>query len=235
MKLLSIRDLKKSYLSPEGQRVSVVDVAEFSMEVGAHAALQGGSGCGKTTFLNMIAGILAPDSGEIVLDGETITGMSEAKRDRLRARKVGYIFQTFNLLQGFSALENVELGMAFAGKVKRARAKELLETVGLADRMGHVPAQLSVGQQQRVAVARALANQPKLILADEPTGNLDPVRAREAMALIRSVCKDQDAALLVVSHDPAMIADFDDIHDLTSLNNSGSERPVRGEGPIGNA
>jgi putative ABC transport system ATP-binding protein len=168
----------------------------------------------------MIAGILAPDSGEIVLDGETITGMSEAKRDRLRARQIGYIFQTFNLLQGFTALENVELGMAFAGKVRRARAKELLSTVGLGDRMGHVPGQLSVGQQQRVAVARALANQPKLILADEPTGNLDPVRARESMALIRSVCKDQGAALLVVSHDPAMIADFDQLHDLASLNSA---------------
>lgn len=220
MNLLSIRNLKKSYLNPEGQRVAVVDVADFSMAAGMHAALQGGSGCGKTTFLNMIAGILAPDSGEIVLDGETITGMSEAKRDRLRARQVGYIFQTFNLLQGFSALENVELGMAFAGKVRRKHAKELLETVGLADRMGHLPSQLSVGQQQRVAVARALANSPKLILADEPTGNLDPIRAREAMALIRSVCKEQDAALLVVSHDPAMIADFDQIHDLTSLNSA---------------
>lgn len=220
MSLLSIRNLKKSYLSPEGQHVAVVDVAEFAMEAGTHAALQGGSGCGKTTFLNMIAGILAPDSGEIELDGETITGMSEAKRDRLRARQIGYIFQTFNLLQGFTALENVELGMAFAGKVRRARAKELLSTVGLGDRMGHVPGQLSVGQQQRVAVARALANQPKLILADEPTGNLDPVRARESMALIRSVCKDQGAALLVVSHDPAMIADFDQLHDLASLNSA---------------
>ncbi|MFT5128279.1 MAG: ABC-type lipoprotein export system ATPase subunit [Rhodothermales bacterium] len=220
MNLLSIRNLKKSYLNPEGERVAVVDVADFSMAAGMHAALQGGSGCGKTTFLNMIAGILAPDSGEIVLDGETITGMSEAKRDRLRARQVGYIFQTFNLLQGFSALENVELGMAFAGKVRRKHAKQLLETVGLADRMGHLPSQLSVGQQQRVAVARALANSPKLILADEPTGNLDPVRAREAMALIRSVCKDQGAALLVVSHDPAMISDFDQIHDLTSINSA---------------
>lgn len=218
MSLLTIKNLKKSYPNPEGGVVSVVDVAEFAMAAGEQAALQGGSGCGKTTFLNLIAGILAPDSGEIQIDGEQMTGRSEAKRDRLRARKIGYIFQTFNLLQGFTALENVELGMAFAGKVSRTRAKELLDTVGLGDRMNYQPAQLSVGQQQRVAVARALANQPKLILADEPTGNLDPVRAREAMALIREVCKAQDAALLVVSHDPAMIADFDQIHQLSELN-----------------
>jgi ABC-type lipoprotein export system ATPase subunit len=217
---LTIHNLKKSYRSPEGSLVPVVDVAEFALGAGAQVALQGGSGCGKTTFLNLIAGILKPDRGEIVVDGESMTGLSEAGRDRLRARKVGYIFQTFNLLQGFSALENVELGMAFAGKVDRARARELLSTVGLGDRMAHVPSQLSVGQQQRVAVARALANHPKLILADEPTGNLDPVRAREAMALIREVCKAQDAALLVVSHDPSMIADFDDIHELSELSSA---------------
>jgi ABC-type lipoprotein export system ATPase subunit len=218
MPLLEIKHLVKTYARPDGEVQRVVDVREFSLEAGAQLALRGESGTGKTTFLNLIAGILAPDSGELRLDGRELSSLGEARRDRLRAETIGYIFQTFNLLQGHTALENVELGMAFGRGVDRARAESLLKRVGLADKLGHFPRQLSTGQQQRVAVARALANQPKLVLADEPTGNLDRRHAREALALIREVCRETGAALLLVSHDERVLAAFEDMRDFAAMN-----------------
>src|SRR5687767_12284402 len=187
--MLAVTDLKKSFVSPEGQRVEIVSVPAFSIAGGEQVALRGESGSGKTTFLNLIAGILAADSGRVALDGIAMTALSEPKRDRLRAEKIGYIFQTFNLLQGFTVIENVVLGMSFGPRgADRAHAREVLERVGLGHRLDHFPNQLSTGQQQRVAVARALANRPKLVLADEPTGNLDRKHARESLAMIREVC-----------------------------------------------
>jgi putative ABC transport system ATP-binding protein len=187
--MLHVADLKKSFAGPEGRRVQIVDVGEFSLAAGDQVALRGESGSGKTTFLNLIAGILAADSGQIGIDGVDMTSRSEPQRDRLRADKLGYIFQTFNLLQGYTVLENVVLGMSFGPRgADRAHAREMLQRVGLSDRLDHFPRQLSTGQQQRVAVARALVNRPKLVLADEPTGNLDRRRSREALSLIREVC-----------------------------------------------
>ena len=188
------------------------------MDKGQHFALSGSSGSGKTTFLNLIAGILQPDEGRVELDGRSISGAKEALRDRLRAELLGYIFQTFNLLQGYTCLENVLLGMSFGGKPDRARAVELLGRVGLSRRLEYFPRQLSSGQQQRVAVARALANQPKLVLADEPTGNLDPENAAEVLALIRDTCKENGAALLLVSHDKSVLGQFEEIRDLSEIN-----------------
>jgi putative ABC transport system ATP-binding protein len=148
-----------------------------------------------------------------------MTALSEPRRDRLRAEKLGYIFQTFNLLQGYTVLENVVLGMSFGPRgADRAHAREVLERVGLGHRLDHFPRQLSTGQQQRVAVARALANRPKLVLADEPTGNLDRRHAREALALIREVCREQGAALLFVSHDEEGLAQFETRHDFATVN-----------------
>ncbi|KAF0245729.1 MAG: antimicrobial peptide ABC transporter [Planctomycetota bacterium] len=216
--LLEIRNLRKSYVSPEGEASPVIDIAEFRLAAGEHVALRGGSGSGKTTLLNLIAGILVPDSGEIVVEGENVAALSESKRDALRARKIGYIFQTFNLLQGFTALENVALGMLFGGGADGARARHLLERVGLGDRMNYRPRQLSVGQQQRVAIARAVANRPKLVLADEPTGNLDARNAAEALDLIREVCRESGAALLIVSHDPDVLGRFERQVDLAAIN-----------------
>lgn len=225
MPLLAIRDLVKSYPragvgqpGDTSRKVTVVDVRDFSLEAGAQRALRGESGTGKTTFLNLIAGILAPDAGHLTLDGRDLAELGEAGRDRLRAETTGYIFQTFNLLQGHTVLENVELGMAFGRGVDRARAAALLARVGLGERLHHFPRQLSTGQQQRVAVARALANHPKLVLADEPTGNLDARNSREALALIREVCRENGAALLLVSHDEAVLAQFDDVQDFRALN-----------------
>src|SRR5262245_8481715 len=201
--MLAVADLKKSFASPDGERIEIVHVPAFSLAGGEQLALRGESGSGKTTFLNLIAGILSADSGRVEIDGVAMTALGEAKRDRLRAEKLGYIFQTFNLLQGYTVLENVTLGMSFGPRgADRGHAKEILDRWGLGHRLNHFPRQPSTGQQQRVAVARALANRPKLVLADEPTGNLDRKHAGEALKLIREVCREHGAALLLVSHDP---------------------------------
>ncbi len=221
MRLVEIRDLKKGYESPEGEQTPVIDVPCFDLDAGEQAALQGSSGSGKTTFLNLIAGILKGDSGRITIDGQDISASSEAARDGFRARNLGYVFQTFNLLQGYTALENVLLGMMFGPGPDPAHARRLLERVGLGDRLQYKPHQLSVGQQQRVALARALANRPKLVLADEPTGNLDPVRAKEALDLLREGCRENGAALLLVSHDREILGSFDRVEELTKVNRAG--------------
>jgi putative ABC transport system ATP-binding protein len=196
----------------------VIDVPAFSLDAGQQVALCGTSGSGKTTFLNLIAGILLPDEGRIELDGCSVSETSEAGRDRLRARTIGYIFQTFNLLQGYTCIENVLLGMSFGPGADRRWASELLERVGLGRRLDHFPRQLSTGQQQRVAVARALANRPKLVLADEPTGNLDPASAAESLGLVRETCRENGAALLLVSHDRKVLGQFDNVRDLADIN-----------------
>jgi len=229
MSVLEISNLKKSYVSPGGGRHWVIDVPSFVLSEGDQVALEGSSGSGKTTFLNLIAGILQCDEGSLSLAGQRIDTLSEAGRDRVRANHLGYVFQTFNLLQGYTALENVELGMMFGKGVDPAYARQLLDRVGLSDRMHYRPRQLSVGQQQRVAVARALANRPNLVLADEPTGNLDRKRAEESLALIREICREHRAALLLVSHDHDILAQFENVQSLERINRA-SQEPVEEEG-----
>jgi putative ABC transport system ATP-binding protein len=226
--LLDITGLAKSFAAPDGERSLIVDIPAFALAPGEQVAVRGASGSGKTTFLNLIAGILQADRGRIMLDGQDLTTLPESRRDRLRATTIGYVFQNFNLLQGYSALENVMLGMLFGPGIDRARAHALLERVGLGHRLHYRPAQLSIGQQQRVAVARALANHPKLVLADEPTGNLDQRHAGEALALIRDVCREQNAALLLVSHDPAILSAFDRVEDLAQLNQAPAAHAAAG-------
>jgi putative ABC transport system ATP-binding protein len=240
--VLDVRDLVKTFRAPDGESTCIVDVPRFRILRGEHIALAGTSGSGKTTFLHLIAGILAPDRGTIVLDGALVSDLGEAARDRLRACTIGYVFQTFNLLQSCTALENVLLGMWFGRGPDRAHAVHLLERVGLRDRADHKPRQLSVGQQQRVAVARALANHPKLVLADEPTGNLDAHHARGALDLIGQICRENAAALLLVSHDRTALRRFGRVIDLASINratgepprasNGGSEQPVDSHGAM---
>ncbi|MEY2408081.1 MAG: putative transport system ATP-binding protein [Verrucomicrobiota bacterium] len=218
MPLLEISQLRKSFRAPDGSAHVVIDVPAFVMEERAQVALSGESGLGKTTFLHLIAGILKPDGGSIQLDGRELTSMSEPKRDRLRATTVGYIFQTFNLLPAFNCLENVLLGMTFGAGSDPVFARNLLERVGLIHHTRHYPRQLSTGQQQRVAVARALANRPKLVLADEPTGNLDHENGRQALALIRETCRENGAALLLVSHDREVLTGFETNVRLADIN-----------------
>jgi putative ABC transport system ATP-binding protein len=218
MPLLEIDQLAKSFRAPDGTRHEVLDVPHFALEAGRHVALRGTSGSGKTTLLHCIAGILAPDRGRVVIDGVDMAALGEARRDRTRAVLLGYVFQTFNLLQGFTILENVLLGMAFGPGADPARARSLLETLGLGGKLRHFPRQLSTGQQQRVALARALAHRPKLVLADEPTASLDPAAARAAIDLLHAACRAEGAALLMVSHSPELLSGFDETLDLATLN-----------------
>ena len=221
--LLRITGLEKSFPAPDGAMHRIVDVPEFALDANDHLGLAGESGSGKTTFLNLIAGILRADAGAIELNGAAVSSFSESERDRFRATTIGYIFQTFNLLQGYTCLENVLLGMSFGAGADRAFAEALLKRVGLGNRLKHYPRQLSTGQQQRVAVARALANKPKLVLADEPTGNLDHKNARESLKLIREACRENSAALLLVSHDREVLAQFDKVGDFHKLNRAFAE------------
>ena len=218
MALLEIRGLKKSYAGPDGARQAILDVPAFGLEEKAQVGLRGQSGSGKTTLLHLIAGILTPDAGSVRIAGTDISALSEPKRDRFRAMNVGYIFQTFNLLQGFSCLENVLLSMAFGAGEDRGRATALLERVGLRERLHYTPRQLSTGQQQRAAIARALANRPRLVLADEPTGNLDTANGREALRLIQETCRESGAALLLVSHDADVLGVFANVFEFETLN-----------------
>jgi len=225
MPLLEISDLKKSFLTPDGTNHRIVNVKTFVLAEKVQVALEGESGSGKTTFLHLIAGILKPDSGRIAIAGQEMSALAEPARDRLRATTIGYIFQTFNLLQGYTCLENVLLGMSFGPGVDRPFAVKLLDRVGLGNRLKHYPRQLSTGQQQRVAVARAMANKPRLVLADEPTGNLDHKNARESLRLIREACRENGAALLLVSHDREVLAQFANVERFDRINHNSGEDP----------
>ncbi len=220
---LSIQNLRKSYQAPDGGTVHVLNVARFDVAVGEHVALLGGSGSGKTTLLHTIAGIVSPDSGSVIIDTPSgradVTALSEADRDVFRGRHIGYIFQTHHLLQGFTAMENVLLGMSFTGRgADRDWAKHLLVEVGLENRLDYKPSKLSVGQQQRVAVARAMANRPQLVLADEPTGALDPANAQQVLELIRKLCREVSASLIMVTHDHNIAQQLERVVDLKELN-----------------
>ena len=217
--MLQLTNLTKSFRLPDGGELKVLDVENFQMAAGEQTILLGESGGGKTTLLHCIAGIMAPTSGSIQLDGLELTRLSESGRDRVRAAKIGYVFQSFNLLSGFTALENVHLGMTFGdGKHDVGRARNLLERVGLGERLGHKPGQLSVGQQQRVAVARALANRPKLLLADEPTANIDPQNQQRIIDLIRQTCLEENVALLMVTHSMHVADQFPRVERLETIN-----------------
>jgi ABC-type lipoprotein export system ATPase subunit len=217
--MLLLENIKKSYLEANGHVLPILDIPRFAVEAGEQMLLIGQSGCGKTTLLHVIAGISTPDAGTVRLDGLDVSQLSEAGRDRFRAAKLGYVFQTFNLLPGFTALENVLLGMTFArGRRDVGRAKHLLERVGLSHREQHKPRQMSVGEQQRVAVARALANRPKLLLADEPTANVDPGNQQKIIELIRETCREEKISLVMVTHSLEIAAQFPRVDRLEEIN-----------------
>ena len=200
-------------------RLTVLDIPHFEIGEAEQVALIGQSGGGKTTLLHLLAGLLKPDSGQVRVAGTELTKLSEQGRDRFRAAVIGYVFQTFNLLPAFTAIENVKLGMTFGqGSPDHRRAHDLLDRVGLADRAGYLPRQMSVGQQQRVAIARSLAGKPKLLLADEPTANVDPASAKSVLELIRQSCRDENISLLIVTHDMNVATQFDRVEELDSIN-----------------
>lgn len=227
--MLKIENIKKSYLQPNGDNVRILDVPNFEVATGEQLALIGPSGCGKTTLLHVIAGITKPDSGSVFLDNVEITKYPEAGRDRIRADKLGYVFQTFNLLPGFSALENVLLGMTFARKKYSVnRAKQLLDRVGLSHRASNKPGAMSVGEQQRVAVARSLANSPAVLLADEPTANVDPGNQSQIVTLIRETCRDENISLILVTHSMEVANQFDRVDKLAEINRVVAEARAAG-------
>lgn len=186
-------------------RVRAVDDVTFTIEPGEIVLIMGPSGSGKTTLLSMLGALLRPTSGEIIVDGERITSLEEGRLPAIRARKIGFIFQAFNLLDALTVEENVLLPAALLAGGRRAakgRAGRLIENVGLANRRRARPPILSGGEQQRVAIARALINDPLVILADEPTGNLDSQLGQEVMMILHDVARDEGRAVLIVTHDP---------------------------------
>jgi ABC-type lipoprotein export system ATPase subunit len=212
--MLLVENVKKSYREPNGEWLPILNVA-----AGEQVVVRGRSGGGKTTLLNVISGLATADEGKIVIEETEVTRLPEAVRDRFRARHIGFVFQTFNLLPGFSALENVLLGMTFTGQRNDPRrATELLGKVGLGHRLTHKPAALSVGEQQRVAVARALVNRPVLLLADEPTANIDPAHQQQVIDLLRGVCRDENVAMLLVTHSDEVASQFERVEHLENLN-----------------
>jgi ABC-type lipoprotein export system ATPase subunit len=217
-----LHDVRKSFPLGEGASLEVLDIEHLALAADSCTVLRGRSGSGKTTLLNLIAGVVLPTAGTIRVDDTDVFALTEARRDRFRAEHVGYVFQTFNLLSAFSALDNVMLAMMFAGvvprRLQRKRAAELLAGLGLAARLTHKPQQLSRGEQQRVAIARALANSPPLILADEPCASLDARTAREVLATFLSVCRQEKKTVLLVSHDDAALQEANQVFDMAELN-----------------
>jgi putative ABC transport system ATP-binding protein len=208
--ILEARGLAKTY-DTGGAEVLALRGVDVAIERGEFVAIMGPSGCGKSTLLNLLAGLDRPTAGEVWLDGKRIDRLSEAELARLRRRKIGFVFQFFNLLPALSAAENVELPLLLVGRRRkdaRRAANELMGALGVGDRPAAAPAQLSGGQQQRVALARALANSPDIVLGDEPTGNLDSAAARDVLGLLRAA-RDQGQTLLLVTHDARVAAAAD--------------------------
>lgn len=218
---LLLENVRKSYRQPDGTPLSVLNVRRFELQAGEQVALVGQSGGGKTTLLNVISGVTQADGGLIRIDGTDIGRLPEAVRDRFRAEKIGIVFQTFHLLPAFSAFENVLLGMSFSGKADRTYARTLLERVGLGQRLHHRPGQLSVGEQQRVAVARALSNRPRLMLADEPTASVDTANQSNILGLIRDACREGNVSLLLVTHAIEVASQFPRVEKLGDFNQPG--------------
>jgi ABC-type lipoprotein export system ATPase subunit len=223
--MLEIRELVKSFSQPDGSELRILDVPEFDLGAGEQVVVVGRSGCGKTTLLHVVAGISRPTSGRVKIDGWDLAIMEEAEVDRFRAERIGYVYQTFNLLPGFTALENVLLGMTFgAVRPEKDRARYLLDRVGLSHRLTHKPTKLSVGEQQRVAVARALANRPQLLLADEPTANIDVGNQQMVIDLLRETCREEKVALILVTHAPEVAEQFKRVEYLERVNLAGTSR-----------
>lgn len=208
--LLETREVSKIYQMGTTE-VTALDRVSIGVDAGEFVAIQGTSGSGKSTLLNMLGGLDRPTTGEVVFENKSLTPFTKKEMAHFRRRSVGMIFQTFNLIPTMSAAENVRLALAFGGmrgREREDRAKELLARVGLSDRLTHRPSELSGGEQQRVAIARALANRPRVLLADEPTGNLDSTRAEELLELIRRMVTDDNLTIVMVTHDHELASRF---------------------------
>ena len=215
--MLELRELVKRYAVGEADPVSAVDGVSLSISAGELVALYGPSGSGKTTLLMMAAAILAPDSGAVFVGGREVSALSTRAAARYRMQELGFVRQSLDLLPAASALDNAALkllGNAVGVREARRRVEPLLVRLGLEERLAHRAEQLSMGERQRVMIARALSTDPKLVLADEPTGSLDTERGREVLALLSELCRERGIAVLLVSHDPEAAAYADRIHTL---------------------
>jgi len=209
MKAVIARDLRKTVDSGAAP-LTILTGISFEVSAGESVAIVGQSGSGKTTLLSLLAGLDLPTEGDILLDGQSLAGLDEDARAGLRAGRVGFVFQSFQLLAGFTALENVMLPAELAGLGDAAgRARRALDEVGLAARLDHYPHQLSGGEQQRVALARAFAGQPRILFADEPTGNLDTATGQKIIDLMFGLNRAHGTTLILVTHDPALAARCD--------------------------
>jgi ABC-type lipoprotein export system ATPase subunit len=217
--MLRVHQLHKTF-QRTGTPNFTLSIPALSLERGQEIAIMGQSGTGKTTLFHLLAGITAPDEGSIIIHNTDITALREPQRDRFRAEHIGCVFQTFNLLAGFTALQNVLLAQTFAGHTQRTHhdhAKAMLARLGLGDKFNRYPHELSIGEQQRVAVARAIANSPSLILADEPTASVDAHNAERVIAEIRSLAHEHNAALVIITHDATIAAMLPTMIEFSSL------------------
>jgi putative ABC transport system ATP-binding protein len=214
---LELREVVKHYPSGGGETVRAVDGVSLAVSPGELVALYGPSGSGKTTLLLLAAALLASDAGHVLFDGRDIGHLSEREAARYRLREVGFVFQSFHLTPNTSALDNATIKLTGDGyKLGEARRLALpwLQRLGLGERVEHTPEQLSMGERQRVAIARALVNEPRLLLADEPTGNLDSRRSGETLGLLREICHERQIPALLVTHDPDAMSVADRVHTL---------------------
>ncbi|HEX8746510.1 MAG TPA: ABC transporter ATP-binding protein [Pyrinomonadaceae bacterium] len=210
--LIAAREVSKVYRMGQSE-VAALDHVSMSVSEGEFVAIQGTSGSGKSTLLNVLGGLDHPTGGEVLFDGKSLAPFSKKEMAHYRRRSVGMIFQNFNLITTMTAVENIRLALAFGGwrgRERDERAEELLTRVGLAGRLEHRPAELSGGEQQRVSIARALANRPRVLLADEPTGNLDSTRAQEILGLLRAMVDRDNLTVIMVTHDRELAAVFAD-------------------------
>jgi putative ABC transport system ATP-binding protein len=205
MSILLCESLTRSYVSG-GREITVLRDVTFDLEPGGFLAVTGPSGSGKSTLLGLLAGLDRPTRGRVVLDGRDLAALTEDERARVRAESVGFVFQSFHLIPTLTARENVQVPLELRGEDGRARATELLERVGLGDRGHHYPAQLSGGEQQRVAVARAFAHRPRILFADEPTGNLDAANGQNVVALLTELNRELGTTLVLVTHEVDLAA-----------------------------
>jgi putative ABC transport system ATP-binding protein len=208
MSILRCESLTRAYPSG-GREITVLRDITFELEAGRMLAITGPSGSGKSTLLGLLAGLDRPTSGRVLLDGHDLSVLGEDERARIRAERVGFVFQSFHLIPTLTALENVQVPLELRGEDARGRASELVERVGLQDRAHHYPAQLSGGEQQRVAVARAFVNRPKLLFADEPTGNLDAANGQNVVALLAELNRELGTTVVLVTHEPELAARAD--------------------------
>ncbi len=229
--VIEVRNITKVYKMGEVE-VSALAGVSFDIERGEVLSIMGPSGSGKSTLMNTLGCLDRPTAGEYYLDGELVSTLTDDQLAVIRNRKVGFVFQSFNLLSRVSSLANVELPLRYAGlsEGRRERARAALESVGLGDRVNHRPTELSGGQQQRVAVARALINDPSIIMADEPTGNLDSKVGQEIMDLLLSLNRDRGTTLIIVTHDPTIAAQTQRVirlrDGLLETNHDDSAKPV---------